>query len=77
MPTRLHKTRQTEATAEFVAPLLSFSQPDFQFSHVWDSEVPMAPSSELLEMTNTGQLPLGFTVKTQVGRGGREEWSQR
>ena len=70
MPAYLYKTRQTEATAEFVAPLLSFSQPDFQFSHVWDSEVPMTPSSETLEMKNTGLLPLGFIVKTQVGGGG-------
>ena len=62
------QTRQvfrTEATADFVAPLLRFSRPEFHFSHVWDPEVPMTPSSEVLEMTNTGQLPLDFTVRTQ------------
>ncbi len=61
-------TRQvfrTEATADFVAPLLRFSRPEFHFSQVWDPEVPMTLSSEALEMTNTGQLPLEFTVRTQ------------
>lgn len=63
------QTRQvfrTDATADFVAPLLRFSRPEFHFSHVWDPEVPMTPSSEVLEMTNTGQLPLDFTVRTQL-----------
>lgn len=62
------QTRQvfrTEATAGFVAPLLRFSRPEFHFSHVWDPEVAMTPSSEVLEMTNTGLLPLDFTVRTQ------------
>lgn len=62
-----HRNRQTEASAEFVAPLLAFSRPEFHFSHVWDPEAPMAPSAESLEMKNTGQLPLDLTVKTQVG----------
>lgn len=60
-------TRQvfkTEATAEFVAPLLCFSRPEFHFSHVWEPEVPMTPSFEELEMTNTGRLPLDFSVRT-------------
>lgn len=57
---------QTAVTADFVAPLLRFSHADFHFSHVWDPEVPMTSSSEILEMSNTGQLPLDFTVRTQV-----------
>lgn len=59
---------KTEATADFVAPLLSFSRPEFHFSHVWDpeSEAAMAPSSEVLEMSNSGRLPLDFSVRTQA-----------
>lgn len=74
----LYPTRyQTEATAEFVAPLLRFSRPDFHFNYVWDPEMPMAPSSEILEMTNTGQLPLDFTVRTQVSARGKPRGRER
>lgn len=59
---------KTEATAEFVAPLLRFSRPGFHFSYVWDPDEPMNMSSETLEMENTGKLPLDFIVRTQVSR---------
>lgn len=57
---------QTEAIADFVAPMLQFCRSSFHFSHVWDPETPMTPSSEAVDMQNTGQLPLEFVVRTQV-----------
>ncbi|CAM9222413.1 unnamed protein product, partial [Heterosigma akashiwo] len=57
---------ETEVCADFLHPLLEFSRKAFAFEYTYAPGVPLALAAQPLTMTNTGHLPVTFTLRAQV-----------
>jgi len=57
---------ETEVRADFINPLLEFSQKSFSFEHTYVPDVPLELVSQPLTMSNTSHLPITFVLRTQV-----------